>query len=91
MKIDPVYVDIIGCVAGVLTTISFIPQIIKVYKTRHVRDISLIMYSAFMTGIILWEIYGFMIHSLPVILANFITMFFCGAIVAAKIMFGENK
>lgn len=68
------HVTIIGMLAAVCTTISFFPQVYKIYKTKHARDLSLPMYSIFSAGVLLWLIYGIIINSLPVILANGVTL-----------------
>ncbi|PIR38755.1 MAG: hypothetical protein COV35_05550 [Alphaproteobacteria bacterium CG11_big_fil_rev_8_21_14_0_20_39_49] len=66
--------DIIGIIAATCTTGSFIPQVIKIFKTRNTRDLSLSMYVLFTVGVSMWLIYGFMINSIPVILANSVTL-----------------
>ena len=66
--------NIIGVIAGVLTTISFLPQAIKIYRTRHTRDLSLPMYIVLFIGVFLWLCYGVMVHSYPIIIANAVTM-----------------
>ncbi len=63
-------VNILGAAAGLLTTVAFVPQVIKVWRTHSTRDISLTMFSVFCTGVFLWLIYGFIIKSWPVIFAN---------------------
>ena len=63
----------IGPLAAILTTASFIPQVLQVLKTRNTEGISLGMYAMFVTGVLLWLIHGFMIHDLPVIAANAVT------------------
>ena len=60
----------IGLIAGVFTTGSILPQLIKILKTRHTRDISLLMYIFLTLGVLLWLIYGLIINELPIILAN---------------------
>lgn len=65
---------IIGLVAGTLTTASFVPQLVKAWKTKSTTDISLAMYLIICTGIFLWLVYGILIGSLPVILANGVTL-----------------
>ncbi|MFA6142543.1 MAG: SemiSWEET transporter [Candidatus Omnitrophota bacterium] len=67
-------VNILGLIAGTLTTISFLPQAIRIYKTRHTRDLSLLMYIVFLLGVFLWLCYGLMVHSHPIIIANAVTM-----------------
>lgn len=64
--------SILGSAAGALTTIAFVPQIIKIWKTKSTKDISFIMLMAFCFGIFLWMIYGIILHSMPVIIANLI-------------------
>jgi MtN3 and saliva related transmembrane protein len=66
-------ITIIGLIAAICTTISFIPQVIKVVKTRGTKDISLLMYIIMTTGLLLWLIYGLMICNWPIILANAIS------------------
>ncbi|MDP3732040.1 MAG: SemiSWEET transporter [Candidatus Omnitrophota bacterium] len=70
-------VTIIGMLAAICTTIAFIPQVYKIYKTKHARDLSLPMYVLFSVGVLLWLVYGIIINSLPVILANGITFISC--------------
>lgn len=80
--------DLIGSVAATLTTVSFIPQVWKVWKTRHTKDISLIMYAAFTCGVALWLLYGILLGSWPIIIANSITVCLAGAVLVMKIRFG---
>ncbi len=68
------YVELIGMMAGTLTTICFIPQVIKVIKTNDTKSISLWMYISFSVGISLWLVYGLLISSLPIIIANAVTL-----------------
>ncbi|MBV8658040.1 MAG: SemiSWEET family sugar transporter [Burkholderiales bacterium] len=79
--------NLIGMVAGFCTTVSFVPQVWRVWKTRHARDISLAMYLFFVIGIILWFIYGMLIQSLPVILFNAITFVLASAVLVMKLRF----
>lgn len=64
------FVDVVGTAAAIFTTISFIPQVIQVVKTKSTKDISLLMFSLFTLGVTFWLIYGFLTDSLPIILAN---------------------
>ncbi len=66
--------EIIGTIAATLTTLSFLPQTIKVIKTRHTKDISLLMYVLLVVGVSLWFVYGIMLHSWPIIISNFVTL-----------------
>lgn len=74
----------IGSLAGILTTIAFIPQVIKTWKTRSARDISLWMFLLFSTGVLLWLIYGLSLHAMPIILANGITLALSTSILLMK-------
>ena len=65
--------EIIGLIAAVCTTFAFIPQVMKVWKTKQTNDLSLRMYSIMFIGILLWLIYGIRIDSLSIILANVVT------------------
>lgn len=80
--------DWIGSIAATLTTTAFIPQAWQVWRTRHTKDISLGMYAIFTSGVALWAIYGVMIGSWPVIIANCITLVLAGAVLVMKIRFG---
>jgi MtN3 and saliva related transmembrane protein len=66
-------IDVLGYVAASLTTVAFVPQVIKTWKSKSAKDISLIMFLLFNIGIILWLIYGIVIESMPIILANIVT------------------
>lgn len=69
-------ISIFGYIAAFCTTISFIPQIIKIIKEKNTRDISIGMYIIFTFGIFMWLIYGIMLNELPIIIANFFTLVF---------------
>ncbi len=79
---------IIGLVAAACTTVSFIPQAIRIIRIRETRDISLLTYLLLEAGIFLWFVYGILIANLPVTLANGITLIFTTIILALKIKFG---
>lgn len=74
-------------VAASCTTISFLPQAIKVIKTRHTKDISLGMYAILNAGVLLWIIYGFSIGDLPIIGSNVITIAFTMTILIMKLKY----
>lgn len=67
-------ITLLGLLAGTLTTISFIPQVLKTWKTKSARDLSLGMYSIFCLGSLLWLVYGIIIYDIPVITANAVTL-----------------
>ncbi len=72
MTIDPS--NLIGYFAAFLTTVAFVPQAYQSWKTRDLSGISLPMYTLFTSGVALWLVYGFYIDSMPVIIANAITL-----------------
>jgi len=81
-------IDWIGSAAAALTTTSFIPQAVRIFRTRHTTDISLGMYTMFTLGVTLWLIYGIQLCSWPIIVANAVTLLLAGAVLAMKIKFG---
>jgi MtN3 and saliva related transmembrane protein len=66
--------DLLGLAAGALTTIAFVPQVIKTWRSRSTEDISLAMFSVFSVGVVLWLAYGIAIHSWPIVAANVVTL-----------------
>ena len=78
-------VNITGSLAGCLTTIAFIPQVVRTWKTRSAQDISLFMFLLFSCGVLLWLIYGILLHALPIILANGITLALSTSILVMKV------
>ena len=78
-------IECIGLFAGALTTFSFLPQVIKIWRTRDVSSISLLMYSFFCFGVFLWNIYGIVLGSIALIITNSITLFFTTCILFLKI------
>jgi MtN3 and saliva related transmembrane protein len=79
---------IIGYIAGTLTTVAYLAQVLRTLKHRRTKDISLGMYLMLCTGIGLWLIYGIFIHSWPVIIANAVTLVLSGTVLLMKIRFG---
>ena len=67
------FFEIIGLLAALLTTISFLPQVYKTWQTKDTSGLSLTMFIVFFLGIVLWLIYGIYLNNLPMILANTIT------------------
>lgn len=83
--------NIIGSIAAMLTTISFVPQAYQSWKTRDLSGISLPMYTLFSTGVAFWLFYGLMIMSWPVIIANGITLVLACAVLLLKIQSLTNS
>ncbi len=67
-------IEVIGYTAGALTTLAFVPQVVQIYRTKSVKDVSLAMFLLFTLGVALWLGYGIMTHSFPVVAANAITL-----------------
>ena len=81
----------VGLVAGTLTSVAAIPQVIKTMQTRHVRDISIWQPLLLSFGVALWMIYGILISDLPLILAN-ITPLVCNVILTImKLRYGKER
>lgn len=84
------YIEYIGLAAAFLTTASFLPQVWKTWKTKDVSGLSLPMFSMFFIGIVFWFIYGLLIKSPAIILANVITALSSFLLVYFKIKFGKK-
>ena len=79
------HIEIIGLIAGTLSTAAFVPQVFKAWKEKSTKDISLAMYLVLTIGLSLWLYYGFSIESLPIILANAITLLLVLSMVFLKL------
>ena len=77
-------VTLIGILAGTLTTIAFLPQVLKTWRSRSAADISAGMLLLFSSGLVLWLVYGIAINALPIILANSVTLLLTFAILVMK-------
>lgn len=77
--------DLIGYLAAFLTTIAYIPQVVKVYKTKDTQSLSLGMFGLLTLGIGLWLVYGLLIGDWPLIVANGITFMCAAYIVSVKL------
>lgn len=75
----------LGFLAAVLTTLSFVPQVMYCWKTRDTRSISLGMYACFSLGVLLWLVYGFLVNQWPVVFANAITLVLALSILYLKL------
>ncbi len=79
------WITIIGYIAATLTTVSFIPQALKVIKTKDTSGISLFMYCLFVIGTLLWLLFGIFSNNYPIMIANAITFVFASIILVYKI------
>jgi MtN3 and saliva related transmembrane protein len=82
------YVTLVGLVAGFLTTVSFLPQVVRTWKTGSTKDISLGTYVIYVTGILLWLIYGLMLRDVALICSNAVTLVLAATILVLKLRHG---
>ena len=83
-------IEFFGYFAAILTTLAFLPQLIKTLKTQKAEDVSLITLVMFLTGVLSWIIYGYKIASTPILIANIITFILNMLILIFKISFSKN-
>lgn len=83
--------DHLGFLAATLTTVSFVPQVWLVWRQRSAAGISAGMYSIFTLGVALWLAYGIMIGSVPVVIANGITLLLAVSILVMKWKFDRHE
>jgi MtN3 and saliva related transmembrane protein len=80
-------VTVLRIAAGALTTVAFVPQVVKAWRTRSTRDVSLGMFLTLCAGILLWLLYGFLVGDLPLILANGVTLGLATTILILKLRY----
>jgi MtN3 and saliva related transmembrane protein len=85
INMTAVTVDFLGLVAGACTTFAFIPQVLRVWKTRSAADISYGMYFIYLTGNGLWFAYAFYTSSFPLMITNVVTIILSGSVVFLKV------
>ena len=83
--------ELLGLIAGTLTTLAFLPQVIKIWKSRSAHDISLGMFLLFSAGVALWLVYGIRLGAIPIIAANAVTLALSLAILGMKFWFGRRE
>ena len=83
----PQAITVLGLTAGTLTTLSFIPQLVKAWKSRSTHDISIGMFSLLAVGVALWILYGVVTGDIPVIVANCVTLLLVGLILVLKLKY----
>jgi len=66
-------IDVLGSVAGCLTTLAFLPQVLQTWRSRSAGDLSLIWLATFSSGVLLWLVYGWVLHSWPIVATNVFT------------------
>lgn len=80
----------IGLIAAFCTTLAFLPQVIKIWKTKSAGDLSLVTFTVFTFGVALWLVYGVLTDDLPVILANIVTLMLQGALLTQMIRYRDR-
>ena len=88
MKI--LYIEFFGYFAAILTTLAFVPQLIKTLKTKKADDVSLTTLIMFLTGVAAWIIYGIQISSKPILIANTITFLLNFLILVFKLIYSKE-
>ena len=83
--------DWIGYAAAFCTTTAYVPQVLRVWRTRSVRDISLRMFLVLVTGLSLWLTYGITKGELPIVIANGITLTLAGTILFFKLRYRDQS
>jgi MtN3 and saliva related transmembrane protein len=83
-------IDYIGYVAALLTTVSFVPQVFKIYRSKSAKDVSLYMFLLFTMGIVLWLIYGLSQKIWPIIIANTVTLVLSLSILIMKMVYDKR-
>jgi MtN3 and saliva related transmembrane protein len=83
------YFTVIGLAAGFCTTVAFLPQEVKTWRSKSAKDLSLGMYLIFCTGVVLWLTYGILISDLPIILTNLVTLILAISILYFKLTFKD--
>lgn len=81
----PLFHDLVGYAAATLTTLAFIPQTLHSWRSRDLSGVSLGMYSLFTCGVALWLLYGIVLESWPIIIANAITLALAGSVLFLKL------
>lgn len=80
----------LGLVAGVLTTIAYLPQLIKIWQSKSADDLSWSMLIILCAGIILWLVYGFSVRDIPIVAANIVTFVLASIILVLKIRYKQE-
>ena len=88
---NSINIEFFGYFAAILTTAAFLPQLIKTLKTKKADDVSLITLIMFISGLISWIIYGYKISSLPILIANIITLILNLLILVSKIYYAKKN
>jgi MtN3 and saliva related transmembrane protein len=81
------FINVLGLIAGTLTTIAFLPQLHKTWTSKSAKDVSSVMMITFCIGVFLWFVYGLAIHAMPVVVSNAVTLVLALLILVLKIRY----
>ena len=84
-------IDVLGMAAATLTTGCFVPQVVRLWRTRNAEGISLVTFAVFSAGVALWLGYGLILGSWPIILSNAVTLVLAFAIVVLTLRFRRRE
>ena len=84
------YAELLGYIAAFCTTVAFVPQVVKTYKSKSAASLSLGMFLFFTGGIVLWLIYGIMINEYPIIVANVVTLILAVTLIYFKLRYKDR-
>ncbi len=84
------YIPAVGFAAGTLCTLAYLPQALHSFKTKSVGDIALTMLISLNVGLALWVCYGVLIHSLPIILPNAVTLLLAFPLLIMRLKYGRG-
>ena len=87
LPMTPTLASVLGYVAATLTTLAFLPQVLKVWRTRSAEDISLVTYSMFCLGVALWLVYGLLTRDGPIIVSNVVTLALAGSVLVLALRY----
>ncbi len=81
-------IDLVGYLAATLTTAAFLPQVLKVWQSRSTKDLALPTLLSFIAGVAMWLVYGLLVNSTPIIIANAVTLVLNLVILRFKLKYG---
>lgn len=85
------WIQVLGIVAGICTSASLVPQVIKVLKEKEAEDVSLIMLIVLLTGLVLWVVYGFLRNDIPVIATNIFSVLVNVTLIVLRIKYAGKE
>lgn len=83
-------VDILGYAAGAVTAFTFLPQVVKTWKEKSAKDISLYMFLIAFANEIMWLVWGILINNMVVILTNAVMLLMSGIMIGLKLKYNQN-